>query len=174
MNNSNSPLSPRHLKNLSFWLIALTIGGFVGFATVGFRLSIAALQSVFYGATDPTLHTAARDLPWLVVLILPIIAGLIIGLIVKYFIPEGRVQSIATVIEGAALNKGRIAGRSGLASVAASLITLSMGGSTGREGPGGSSGRVSLLQNRAVHKRERHNGTQPAGLCGRRRRIRLF
>ena len=135
MNNSNSPLSHRHLKNLSFWLIALTIGGFVGFATVGFRLSIAALQSVFYGATDPTLHTAARDLPWLVVLILPIIAGLIIGLIVKYFIPEGRVQSIATVIEGAALNKGRIAGRSGLASVAASLITLSMGGSTGREGP---------------------------------------
>jgi CIC family chloride channel protein len=39
------------------------------------------------------------------------------------------------VIEGAALHDGRVDTRAGLASVAASLITLSSGGSTGREGP---------------------------------------
>jgi len=42
---------------------------------------------------------------------------------------------VADVIEGAALHDGRVEGKEGLASAAASLITLSTGGSTGREGP---------------------------------------
>ena len=44
-------------------------------------------------------------------------------------------RSVADVIEGAALHDGRVEGKEGLASAAASLITLSTGGSTGREGP---------------------------------------
>ena len=44
-------------------------------------------------------------------------------------------RSVADVIEGATLHDGRVEGKEGLASVAASLITLSTGGSTGREGP---------------------------------------
>ena len=44
-------------------------------------------------------------------------------------------RSVADVIEGAALHDGRVEGKVELASAAASLITLSTGGSTGREGP---------------------------------------
>ena len=44
-------------------------------------------------------------------------------------------RSVADVIEGAALHDGCVEGKEGLASAAASLITLSTGGSTGREGP---------------------------------------
>ena len=44
-------------------------------------------------------------------------------------------RSVADVIEGAALHDDRVEGKEGLASAAASLITLSTGGSTGREGP---------------------------------------
>ena len=47
----------------------------------------------------------------------------------------GGVRSVADVIEGAALYQGRVEGRAGAASALASLITLSTGGSTGREGP---------------------------------------
>ncbi|MGR3662460.1 MAG: chloride channel protein, partial [Paracoccaceae bacterium] len=47
----------------------------------------------------------------------------------------GAIHSVADVIEGAALNEGRVNRRAGLASALASLITLSSGGSTGREGP---------------------------------------
>lgn len=39
------------------------------------------------------------------------------------------------MIHGAAMNEGRVSKRIGLASAAASLITLSTGGSSGREGP---------------------------------------
>jgi len=42
---------------------------------------------------------------------------------------------VADVIEGAALKDGRVETKAGLASALASLITLSSGGSTGREGP---------------------------------------
>jgi CIC family chloride channel protein len=42
---------------------------------------------------------------------------------------------VADVIEGAALREGRVELRAGLASAAASLITLGTGGSSGREGP---------------------------------------
>ena len=43
--------------------------------------------------------------------------------------------AVAEVIEGSALHNGRVEVKEGLASAAASLITLGTGGSTGREGP---------------------------------------
>ena len=48
---------------------------------------------------------------------------------------DGRVRSVADVIEGAALKDGRIEHKEGWASAIASLVTLSSGGSSGREGP---------------------------------------
>ena len=44
-------------------------------------------------------------------------------------------RTVSDVIEGAALNEGRVEGRAGVASIFASLITLGSGGSSGREGP---------------------------------------
>jgi CIC family chloride channel protein len=63
------------------------------------------------------------------------VAGLIVGFILHWFTPDGRARSVADVIEGAALKDGRVETKAGLASAAASMITLSSGGSTGREGP---------------------------------------
>ncbi|MEM9351259.1 MAG: chloride channel protein, partial [Pseudomonadota bacterium] len=65
----------------------------------------------------------------------PILGGLVVGLLLDRFTDDGRVRSVADVIEGAALKEGRVEVRAGLASALASLITLSSGGSTGREGP---------------------------------------
>jgi CIC family chloride channel protein len=81
------------------------------------------------------LHSYAESLPWYLILLIPILGGLLVGLILHRFTPDGRVRSVADVIEGAALNEGRVEMRAGLASAAASLITLGSGGSTGREGP---------------------------------------
>ncbi|MCA9545974.1 MAG: chloride channel protein, partial [Myxococcales bacterium] len=61
--------------------------------------------------------------------------GLAVGLILHWFTPDGRVRSVADVIEGAALADGRVEQKAGLASALASLITLGSGGSAGREGP---------------------------------------
>ncbi len=124
---------PTHVQ---FWFIALAIGVAAGTAAVIFRLGIYAIQTAAYGTDDVlTLHSFAAGLAWYQILIIPICGGLVVGLILHRFTDDGRVRSVADVIEGAALSEGRVEVRRGLASAAASMITLSTGGSTGREGP---------------------------------------
>ncbi|NIZ11239.1 chloride channel protein [Pseudooceanicola sp. HF7] len=121
---------------LKLWFAALVVGIVAGFAALAFRKGIAWLQEIVYGSEDVhLLHTAAGQLPWYLLLVIPIIGGLIVGLILHIFTPDGRVRSVADVIEGAAIKDGRVEQRAGLASALASLITLGTGGSTGREGP---------------------------------------
>jgi len=123
-------------NQIQFWFIALAIGIAAGFVAVLFRLGIYAIQTTAYGTDDVlTLHSFAADLAWYQILLIPICGGLVVGLILDRFTDDGRVRSVADVIEGAALSEGRVEVRRGLASAAASMVTLSTGGSTGREGP---------------------------------------
>jgi CIC family chloride channel protein len=121
---------------ITFWFIALLIGIAAGFAALFFRKGIEALQQTLYGVEDiRTIHSFAESLPWVMILLIPVAGGLVVGLILHWFTPDGRVRSVADVIEGAALNNGRVETRAGLASAIASMITLGSGGSSGREGP---------------------------------------
>ncbi len=123
-------------SQIQFWFIALAIGVAAGFMALGFRKAIRALQAYVYDTEDILLlHSHAEKLPWFLILIIPIIGGLIVGVILHKFTDDGRVRSVADVIEGAALTNGRVEGKAGIASFFASLITLSTGGSSGREGP---------------------------------------
>ncbi len=129
-------LRRRGPSQIAFWFIALAVGTAAGFAATGFRAGIDALQTLVYGTGDPsTLRTFAMTLPWWWILVPPVAGGLVVGVILDRFTPDGRVRAVAEVIEGAALAEGRVERRAGLASAAASLVTLSTGGSTGREGP---------------------------------------
>ena len=129
-------LKSRGPTQIQFWFIALGIGVAAGGITVLFRLGIDWLQRLVYGADDiNTLHSFAAGLAWYHLLLVPMLGGLIVGIIFDRFTADGRVRSVADVIEGAALNEGRVEVRQGIASGFASLITLSTGGSTGREGP---------------------------------------
>ena len=133
--NGWKTLRHRGPSQLQFWLIALVIGVAAGMAALGFRVAILYLQEFFYGASDKSLHSKLSELHWAWVLGIPIAGGLAVGIILQLFSREGRVQSVADVIEGAALREGRVNQREGLVSSLISLITLSTGGSTGREGP---------------------------------------
>jgi CIC family chloride channel protein len=101
-----------------------------------FRMGMTALQAWAFGFQEfDFLHSLVGALSWYWFLIIPTVGGLIVGLILDRFTPDGRVRSVADVIEGAALTDGRVEVKEGLASAAASFLTLSLGGSTGREGP---------------------------------------
>ncbi|KIC48436.1 chloride channel protein [Tateyamaria sp. ANG-S1] len=129
-------LRHRGPNQLQFWFIALAIGIAAGFAALFFRKGIEALQAYLYGTEDVQyLHTFASSLPWYWILVIPIAGGLVTGLILHNFTKDGVARSVADVIEGAALRDGRVSTRAGVASAFASFITLSTGGSTGREGP---------------------------------------
>ena len=121
---------------IRFWFIALAIGIAAGFAALLFRMGVDELQSVVYGTEAVhRIHRVAAHLAWYWLLMIPVGGGLAVGLILHMFTPDGRVRAVADVIEGAALHDGRVETRAGLASAAASFITLSTGGSSGREGP---------------------------------------
>lgn len=129
-------MKSRGPSQLQFWFLALAIGIIAGFAALFFRLGINWLQGTLYGTDDVAhLHSFVAGLAWYQILLLPIFGGLIVGLILHIFTDDGRARSVSDVIEGAALNEGRVTVRQGLASAVASLITLSTGGSSGREGP---------------------------------------
>ena len=123
-------------SQVQFWFIALAIGIASGYAALGFRKGISALQGWLYGAEDlHMLHSFAETLHWYWILLIPMAGGLAVGLILNRFTDDGVVRSVADVIEGAALNEGRVEQKEGIASAFASMITLASGGSSGREGP---------------------------------------
>lgn len=121
---------------VQFWFIALGLGLASGLAAIAFRFAIESLQTLVYGTPDlQSLHSFAERLPWLWVLLVPALGGIVVGIVLHLATPDGRVRSVADVIEGAALNDGRVEKKAGIASALCSWITLSTGGSTGREGP---------------------------------------
>ncbi len=129
-------LRTRGPSQIQFWFIALAIGIAAGTAALLFRLGIESLQAFLYGTDDITkLHSFAASLAWYWILTIPILGGLVVGLILDRFTDDGRVRSVADVIESAALDEGRVEVRRGFVSALASMITLSTGGSSGREGP---------------------------------------
>lgn len=129
-------LRHRGPSQMQFWFIALGIGVAAGFAAVGFRMGIEALQTWAYGTPDVNrLHSFAESLSWQWVLAIPVLGGLTVGAILHFMTDDGRLRNVADVIEGAALNDGRVEKKAGMASALASLITLGTGGSSGREGP---------------------------------------
>ncbi len=123
-------------RGLLFWMLALAIGIASGAVAVAFRLSIEWLQATLYGTDDiAMLHTALAGLAWYWIVAIPIAGGLAVGLLLHRFTDDGRVRGVAEVIEAAALYDGQVQRQRGLVSGIASCITLSTGGSTGREGP---------------------------------------
>ncbi len=126
---------PRLQSDLMLWPVALFVGIGTGYLVILFRLAIARLEQTFYGADDVMIHSAAAQLPWYVVLMVPVLGGLTVGLILSIFTRDGRARGVDAVIEAAAVQGGRVGRRVGVASSLAAVVTLSTGGSTGREGP---------------------------------------
>lgn len=121
---------------VTFWFIALLIGVAAGFAALFFRKGINWLQATLYGTDDvQNLHSFISGLSWYWVVLIPTLGGLVVGLILHHFTNDGRARSVGDVILGAAMHDGRVETKAGIASAFASWITLSTGGSSGREGP---------------------------------------
>jgi len=124
-----------NLGQLTLWPIALAIGIVTGYAVILFRIGISGLETLVYGASDEIIHSVAAALPWYLVLSVPILGGLVVGLILTIGTRDARARGVDAVIEAAAIQGGRVDRKVAVASSLAALVTLSTGGSTGREGP---------------------------------------
>ena len=121
-------------ENTAIIIIASFIGIIGGFGAVGFRTLIEALQNITIGDHLHILQTVT-DMPWQKRLLLPVAGGLLVGPIVYFWGRETKGHGVPEVMEAVALKGGKIRPRVMFLKTLVSAITISTGGSVGREGP---------------------------------------
>ena len=134
------------LKSLSNWkklqanehtimaVLGVVVGMAGGFGAVGFRYLIDFFQTLAYGGKNDLLELVV-NLPWYYRVMVPAIGGLIVGPLVYFFAREAKGHGVPEVMEAVALKGGVIRKRVVVVKTLASAISISTGGSVGREGP---------------------------------------
>ncbi|MGE0628834.1 MAG: chloride channel protein [Hyphomicrobiaceae bacterium] len=117
------------------WLLAWVIGLAGGLATVAFRGLIGFFQLPWLGSDSELVLSLSRVVPWWAILFAPAIGGLIVGLLLTFFVPGRRAQAVADVIEARAIGDCKIRLSAGLWSALVAALSLGSGASAGREGP---------------------------------------
>ncbi|OUR79222.1 hypothetical protein A9Q83_05160 [Alphaproteobacteria bacterium 46_93_T64] len=120
---------------LKLMLCSLIVGLLAGYGALAFRRLISETQTFFYGFGSELVVTGAAGLPWWQIMLIPVIGGLIVGVLLKFVVPERRPQGVADVIEAVLIKRGKMGIFSGLGSFLVSAVSLGTGGSGGREGP---------------------------------------
>jgi len=114
--------------------LAAVIGILSGYAAIAFYLLIDFLLIAGFGEGEATFATGITDLSWWHIVGVPVVGGLLVGQLLR-FIPEHQTHGVPHVIEAAALNKSEVNVKSGFLSATATILSLGVGASTGREGP---------------------------------------
>ena len=115
-------------------ILAVIVGLAGGFGAVGFRHLINFFQTLAYGGKNDLLEFVV-NLPWYYRVAVPAIGGLIVGPLVYFFAREAKGHGVPEVMEAVALKGGVIRKRVVVIKSLASAISISTGGSVGREGP---------------------------------------
>ncbi len=115
-------------------VLGVVVGLAGGFGAVGFRHLIDFFQTLAYGGKEDLLGLVV-NLPWYYRVLIPAIGGLIVGPLVYFFAREAKGHGVPEVMESVALKGGVIRKRVVVVKTLASAISISTGGSVGREGP---------------------------------------
>jgi CIC family chloride channel protein len=115
-------------------VLAVAVGLAGGFGAVGFRHLINFFQALAYGSADELLHVVL-SLPWYLKVWVPAAGGLVVGPLVYFFAREAKGHGVPEVMEAVALKGGVIRKRVVVVKSLASAVSISTGGSVGREGP---------------------------------------
>ena len=139
-------MSTSILKNIFNWkklqsneytimaVLAVVVGLAGGLGAVGFRYLINFFQTLAYGGENDLLELVV-NFPWYYRVAIPAIGGLIVGPLVYFFAREAKGHGVPEVMEAVALKGGVIRKRVVVVKSLASAISISTGGSVGREGP---------------------------------------
>jgi len=115
-------------------VLAVVVGLAGGFGAVGFRYLINFLQSLAYGSSKELLGVVSA-LPWYHKVWIPALGGMVVGPLVYFLAREAKGHGVPEVMEAVALRGGIIRKRIVVVKTLASAISISTGGSVGREGP---------------------------------------
>ena len=115
-------------------VIAIFIGVLAGFSAIGIRAMIKFFSDVSFPGPGNLLQNIMNT-PWILIIVIPVIGGLIVGPIIHYLAPEAKGHGVPEVMQAILLKGGQIRGRVAIVKAVASAISIGTGGSVGREGP---------------------------------------
>ncbi len=126
-------LAKRSPGENAFLLLLPLVGLAVGLTSVVTAHIISFLQNQFWG-NGQNLLSAATNNPWPLHIIIPLVGGLLVGLIGWFFRVQTRGGGITTIMQAVSLKGGTISLRQTVPRDWAAIVTISTGGSLGREG----------------------------------------
>ena len=121
--------------DLRLTLLAVVIGVVAAWAAIGFRYMISGFQWLGFQEDLEKLFSTAMALPWWQVLLVPTAGGLLIGLFIRFVMPERRPLGVADVMEAATHRGGHLSVRRAALATIANAASIGSGASVGREGP---------------------------------------
>ncbi len=122
-------------RGLMLIAAAVVIGIASSLMSIAFREAIGLVQWVSFGFMAEDAWRLVAELPAYVIFLAPVVGGLIVGLYLRWTMPEGRPVGVAQVMEASALRGGRMSLKVGLHGAVANAVSLGFGASAGREGP---------------------------------------
>jgi CIC family chloride channel protein len=126
-------LARRSPSENAFLILLPVVGLTVGFTSVATAHVISFLQNQFWG-NGQNLLSAAQSNPWFLRLVIPLVGGLLVGLIGWFFRVQTRGGGVTTIMQAVALKGGVISLRQTAPRDWAAIVTIATGGSLGREG----------------------------------------
>ncbi len=127
-------LGKRSPSENTFLLLLPVVGLLTGLAAVGISHAVAFLQHQFWDGGRYLLDAALEN-PWPLRIVIPLIGGLIVGVIGVTFKVETRGAGTVSIIQALALKGGHLSLSQTLPRIVAAIVTLATGGALGREGP---------------------------------------
>ncbi len=136
-------------KHTKLILVSALVGIIVGVTSVGFKYLTEWVQegafkhlselilgyNINIDLSGEKLLEILKNIPPYIVLIVPMTGGLIVGLLLNYFVPEAKGGGVEEVMTSVATKRGGISFKTVIGKLFASSITIGTGGSAGREGP---------------------------------------
>ena len=119
-------------SQLKLYILAMLTGLLAGGVIILFRLTIESTQIAFFPSGE---IEGFSSLHWSWILGLPILAGLLIGLIFGQLSSEERSIGIVHIIERLSYHEGRLPWRNAVLQFFGAALALISGHSVGREGP---------------------------------------
>jgi len=123
-------------NTLQLLFLAAVVGIISAFIAIGFRYLLFFFQNLFfYQEISGEEVSPVDNTLGLWVIIVPVIGGLLVGLITKYAASEAKGHGVPEVMEAMTLHGGKMRPRIVLFKALASALSIGSGGSVGREGP---------------------------------------
>lgn len=117
------------------WFLGIVIGVGAAVLVVAFREAIGLVQYLWAGERSEIFLSKLKDVHWLVILLTPAIAGLIVGLMLQFLLKIHRAGSVADVMEARHGSGRELNFLEAIWSAILTAISLGAGASAGREGP---------------------------------------